>query len=253
MTRKTGAILTLLSLPVLVIGGLHFNMIMLGLDESREPITLAITGAGVLLFALGIAGVTRPRNGIVVGIVGAAIIVALFLRAKANGRRWHAQFESERAVADAAEAVCNGKPHTGATATAVPRALMSASRSEDKPTTWYAKDWEGLTKPETAAELQLVACLVHDKTMAASCSYDLSNGSTYSIYKYKTSDTITVRDAKTAKELGTQTFEGKAPSDKCDDSVRVSGRELSHDVTGESPDRAAETAFLKSFVTPAEK
>lgn len=253
MTKKTGVILTVLSLPVLVIGALHFNMIMLGLDESREPITLVITGAGVMMFAAGIAGATRPRNGILVGLAGAAIIVALFLRAKANGRRWHAELESDRAVADAVEAVCNGTPHTGATATSVPRAIMSGGRSEDKPTSWYAHDWEGLPKPATAADLQLVACIVRDKTMTSSCNYDLENHSSYSIYKYKTSDTITVRDAKTAKELGSQTFEGKAPSEKCDDSVKVSGHELSHDVSGESPSHDAETAFVKTFVTPAER
>lgn len=253
MSKKTGTILVVLSLPVLVIGGLHFNMIMLGLDESREPITLAISGAGVLLFAAGIAGRTRPRNGILVGLVGAAIIVALFLRAKANGRRWHAQFASEKEVQDAAEAVCNGTSHAGSTATSVPRAIVSAGRSDDKPTSWYVHDWEGLPKPETAADLQLVACLVRDKTMTSSCKYDLENGSPYSIYKYKATDRITVRDAKTAKELDTRSFEGKEPSDKCDDSVRVSGRDFSRDVTGESPSHDEETAWLKTFVTPAEK
>lgn len=254
MSKKTGVVLIVLSLPILVIGALHFNMIMLGLDESREPITLAITGGGVLLLAVGVSGATRPRNGILVALVGAGIMTALLLRARANGRRWHAEFESERAVKDAAEAVCNGIPHAGVTATSFPRAIMSAGRSEDKATTWYVTEWQGLPKAETAADLQLVACTVTSKATVASCSYGSGTTTSHIIFKVQVTETITVREAKTAKELGTRSFEGAKPSEKCDDSVRVSNRsEFSRDVSGGSPDGAAETAWLRTFVAPAEK
>jgi hypothetical protein len=255
VTKQTGRVLIVLSLPVIVIAGLHFNMIMLGLSPNREPQTLAVSAGAAVLLALGVGGATRMRNGVIAFLVGAAIIGGLLWRSRSNGARWHRELEAERTLADAAAGVCDGKPNTAAGPPVSIWPVMRAGRDEDsEKKSWYATEWKGLPAPQTPAELQLVACLSTRKSMTASCDYGGGKTRSYTIYKYKVSHTLTVREAKTATELGTKTFEGAAPSDKCDESVTVSSRSSStHDVTGGSPNEGDEIAFVKTFIERAER
>ena len=129
--------------------------------------------------------------------------------------------------------------------------MMVGSKWPDM--TGYAMGtWDGFPAPRFPSELQLVVCRVGTKNLVGTCPYDNKNGGTFTIYRYQNSETLTVRDAKTAEVLGEKTFEGDKPTGECDTSVTVPKYETSRDSSGMSPDRDAETAWVKTFVSPAE-
>ena len=159
-----------------------------------------------------------------------------------------ARFAREAEIQEAAEALCaKGTPNAKAGAAVKgKRPIMQVIGREQSggEMLWFVHPWEGLPKPAKIEELLLVACRVESKSYASSCEY--SGG--YTIRKYKNTDIIRVLDAKTGQQLAEQRFEGAAPSDNCDESIVNRGGESSREVSGDNPDKAAETAFLKKFV-----
>lgn len=153
----------------------------------------------------------------------------------------------EAEIAAAAEALCvNGTPNAKAAAARVggKRPIMQVVTRPDDAKVWFPLAWKGLPQPTTIEELQLVVCRVTRKEYATSCSYEGG----FTIRKHKATDTLTVFDAKTGRQLGEQRFEGALPSDSCDEAVKVERGAGSRDVTGMPPDQEAETAFLRAYV-----
>jgi hypothetical protein len=222
------------------------------------PPTFAIFGVGLVLLSLGLAKVARPLVGVVAFVVlagAAGVMIKLGMSRMEEMQRGWAQ---ERVVQEAAEKVCRGTPNAAAgTGGAGANKIMQViSRPDgDAPDLMFVHPWKELPAPTTLEELQLVVCRVQRDEYVSSCDYSSASGAdTYTIRKYKSVDTLTVRDARTGAALGEQTFEGGMPSEKCDESVTTSrGGSTSSRARGDDPSEAAETAFVRSFVERAEK
>lgn len=164
----------------------------------------------------------------------------------------HKTWVSEGAIKDAAEALCKeGKVNEKAGEPKGKRPIMQViARDNDNGGKLYIPlVWEGLPRPETIADLQLVVCIVEDDHWSSKCDYEVSGGGggTYTIDLYKRSEKLTVLDAKTGTKLGEQDFEGEAPSDKCDTSIKQSAPGHTK-VHGSAPSQKDETDFLRKFV-----
>jgi hypothetical protein len=218
--------------------------------EDDLPL-LAVPSVAVVVLAIGLGKTRGIRAALIAFVVGgAAIGGGVFLGQKFR-EDMMAEIHHELGINAAAEAVCNGTPNLAAEPAKGKRKLLQGSKWPDM-TGYGIGTWEGFPAPSSLAELQLVVCRVGTKNMTDSCSYDNKAGGTYTIYIYQSSETLTVRDAKTAEVLDVKTFEGEKPSGKCDSSVSVPKYETSRDSTGMSPDREAEAAWVRTFVAPAE-
>jgi hypothetical protein len=218
--------------------------------------TLAFVGGGAIVVAIALALLKRPLVGVAVVVAAAGASVAAIKLGQAGADERMRGYEREAEIGEAAEKVCDGVPNAGAAPPSGPRKLMQVYIREGSglEKLKIPHVWEGLPAPRSGAELQIVACIDENRNYTASCEYADANGApSYTIHKYQHVDRVTVRDAKTAAVLGEQTFEGSVPSDRCDESIRTtSSSGTSRDSGGDPPDRAAETAFVRRFVEPAE-
>jgi hypothetical protein len=154
-----------------------------------------------------------------------------------------ARYKREAEVSEAAEAICKDqKPNTRAGE--AKGKMYQVVQRPDSSETWFPNPWKELPAPKTVEELTVVACRVSRDEYATSCSYDHG----YTIRKYKVTDTITVRDAKTAKVLGEKVFEGAQPSTTCDTSIKATPGQADSRVSGLPPNEKDETDFLKTFL-----
>lgn len=217
------------------------------------PAVIAIFGAGVLLVAFGLGKLKGPVVGGALLVAGGAYVVASLKLGKTHDAERMRGYEGDVALASAAAAVCKGTPNAAASGALVDgkRPVMLAMRRSDQGDDgWFGQPWEGLLAPRTQAELALVACRVESKDYRDHCEYhgkDDAAGS-YTISFYKLTDVISVTDAKTGKVLDMKTFEGADPSTSCDTEIKVDPHETSHDVTGASPNRDDEIAYVRQFV-----
>lgn len=217
---------------------------------------VGVPGLGLFFLMKGLSKLGRRGLGIAVFVLGAAGIVAIVITAKGRRDDEERGWELHRAAAAVAEAVCDGKPNTAAITPKGARAIMQVtSRPDSESKSKFANNWEGLPAPKTVAELQLVACRVSRERTIHTCRYVSEPGDTltsYKIYLAQQVDTITVRDAKTAAVLGEETFEGGMPPTSCSEKIETSEYYGNRTSTGDSPSREKQTAFLQTFVKPAE-
>lgn len=259
MNKSLARWLIALSLPGFVVGGMMLKFIYQGYRSSEAMMGVALFSAASLFMGLGVGALTKKKVvGLVIFLGGAGAAFGVLKLSLAKEADMMAGFEREGLVQRAAVGVCTGKPNTALVAPApgAVRKIMQAGASADSESgTLYGSPWPGLPKPETEAELAVVACLVWKTETVASCSYANAQGQhAYFISKVRYSHVITVRDAKTLAVLGEKTFVGGTPSDKCDESVRTSQNDgSSRTVSGDPPSADEELAFLKTFVFPAEK
>jgi len=219
---------------------------------SDLPPTLAFYGGGLLAVSIALAILEKPWVGAVVFVLGAGAAGAVIKLGQIAMDKQTAVWEMERQVGDAAEKVCDGTPNAAASGTV--RGVMQVTDTVGSEVKVPFK-WEGFPVPATPAELHVVVCRTQDHNTVAVCDYSDSSGNNrYQITKYQIVDHLSVMDARTGALLGSDSFAGSVPSEKCDDAVsmRSDSRETSHEVGGDSPDHAAETAFIRPFVERAE-
>lgn len=246
--RGKAKVLLVLGLGALGFGAkLLYDQYSLYWPDDLPP-TLAFYGGGLLAVSIALGILKKAWVGAVVLVAGAGIAGAAIKLGQGRMAEMERGWAAEREVQDTAERVCTGTANAAA-ATGGTRGLMQVTSTEGSEVA-VAHTWDGFPTPSTPAEVAIVVCRNQAHNTVAVCDYGGTGGDSYQISKYQVVDDLTVYDAKTRTVLGTQSFEGTKPSDKCDDSVMVrsDSHETSHEVSGDSPSFDAETAFVRSVM-----
>lgn len=243
----------LLAVPALAVGVMMLNFVMHGFRAPEAFGGAALVTAGAGLIGLGIGQRGKKAVGIVVFLVGAGSAFGLVKLAMIKDAQTWEQVTRESARERATQDVCQGKTiaTTAHSSRNVTRAYRRPAEEEyGHPPLWMPSTWPGLPTPSTAGEIDIVACITSTERQANYCTYEAEGGGgSLSISIVQLIDEVAVRDAKTGMILGTKTFEGEVPNDKCDTSIKVNtGERGSRTSPGRSPDGAAEEAFVRTFL-----
>lgn len=175
-------------------------------------------------------------RGVPAVLVGAAVIAAVAGTGRHREHAWIAQPRDEATIAEAAAAVCRGRPSSAAALSSGPRAVIQVlTRVDDGGAPWRAvTEWPGLRPPISPAELGVVVCRNRQRTSVRNCE---QRGS-WTINEYRVRDELELRDARTAEIIARETFETGEFSEGCD------GRGL------DVPVEELETAFIIHHLVP---
>jgi hypothetical protein len=252
--RALGKVLVGFAVPALAIGlyAIWWSS-MRGWFKATDAMQgVAITGVGLVLLAIGLTLLRRPKLGLGVFVgVGAACALVVW-----RGAGQHADLEQgyadRRVVIEQLWPACSGTPIAGAAARteAAPRpAVMINESSTGNHYEWHTEEpWRSPSLETT----QLVACFKTDKKMVDSCGYDMAGGKSMlqGVYQYVITGRIV--EAKTGKQLAERTFIGSEPG-TCSERVSVKKGQSLQDRTGGMPSETEQLAFVRSFVENAER
>ncbi|MCA9958255.1 MAG: hypothetical protein R3E31_01695 [Chloroflexota bacterium] len=189
---------------------------------------------------------------VVAGLVGLCVVA--FAIMIISGLRQDAELEANaealRTLYDPVKPVCAG---SGAAETAVysdsagvhPIAALLSSGVD----TWYvrASDLPESWRPQTTADIQLVACMVNDSVLLESCSYTIEDGSTGTVERRQSRTTITLHAAQTGAVLDSTELLGSLPQECADEESFLEGQ-LTKTLSGGLVVNEEKVAWLQPYV-----
>lgn len=227
--------------------GVTLNYALYGRPFDLQKIApiAALAFVGLVLLTVAVAGVKGKAAAFGALVATLAVMAGVGKLGLARGEASMQAAKESADLGNAAAGVCAGKPVAGAGSR---RTVMMGLDSDEEPGKWFGFPWKGLPAPTTLAELGLVACRKSIEELVTTCNYTSTSGSPFTIYKYRVTHDLRVRDAKTAQVLGQKYFAGGEPSTSCDEKVTSFDGKTERSTSGDAPSEKDEVDFIRTFM-----